>query len=120
MPLLLLLASCVSSELVICDDGRACPTHTVCDLVHETCVDPEQLAACGAAADFATCATAKVPTGRCFDGVCFPAGCGNGFVEPEELCDDGNTVSRWLLVGVHVGRALRGWVRRSKSWRAVR
>ncbi|MBL0220204.1 MAG: DUF4215 domain-containing protein [Myxococcales bacterium] len=92
-PLLLLLASCVSSELVICDDGRACPTHTVCDLVHQTCVDPEQLAACGAAADFATCATTKVPTGRCFDGVCFPAGCGNGFVEPEELCDDGNTVS---------------------------
>lgn len=86
---LVLLVGCVQDGLVVCADGRACPVGTVCDDAHQGCVAPEQVAACVGAAEQAACLDA----GACFDGVCLPAGCGNGFVEAGELCDDGNVVS---------------------------
>src|SRR5262245_10408452 len=89
--LVLVLAGCLDDDLVRCEDGRACPFGRACDIAHHGCVAPEQLTACAGIADFEACAAPGV-TGRCFDGVCLAAGCGNGFVEPEELCDDGNTL----------------------------
>lgn len=86
-----LCASCVSADLVTCDDGRACPVGMACDEIHHGCVDPDQLHACDGLAPFADCSA--VDGGRCFDGVCLPRGCANGIVEPEELCDDGNAQS---------------------------
>lgn len=65
----LALASCIRSELVICDDGRACPTGTACDLVHATCVAPQQLEVCKDAAAGENCEAAGV-SGRCERGVC--------------------------------------------------
>ncbi len=70
-----------------CAPGRAC------DAVHVQCVAPEQLSSCEGQEPFATCQFPGQNNGRCFDGTCFARGCGNGFVEPEEVCDDGNNES---------------------------
>lgn len=89
----LVLAGCIESTLVPCADGRACPAGTACDEVHRTCVQPDQITACNGRAELEQCAATTVDNGRCFAGVCLPAGCGNGELEPEERCDDGNTVA---------------------------
>lgn len=87
------LAGCVESGLVECPDDRLCPRGTACDVAHHTCVAPDQLTACDGLPELTSCTATGVDAGRCFDGVCLPAGCGNGFIEPpEELCDDGNTI----------------------------
>ena len=65
----LALTGCVRAELVICDDGRACPAGTACDLVHATCVDPAQFEVCESAATGALCEAAGV-IGMCDRGVC--------------------------------------------------
>jgi cysteine-rich repeat protein len=90
--LVTLAGGCVTDELVACSDGRLCPRGTACDLVHQSCVAPDQLSACDGLDDFASCEATGVELGRCFGGVCLPAGCGNGELEPDELCDDGNVV----------------------------
>jgi cysteine-rich repeat protein len=90
--LCLALGGCVDSELVECADDRLCPRGTACDVAHHSCVAPDQLTACNGLPDLTSCTATGVEMGRCFDGVCLPSGCGNGFTEPEELCDDGNTV----------------------------
>jgi len=82
-------AGCIEPQLVECPDGRLCPIGTACDVAHASCVAPEQLTACADVADLTECLT----DGHCFDGVCITDGCGNGFVELDELCDDGNTTS---------------------------
>jgi cysteine-rich repeat protein len=89
---LTLHAACIQPELVTCSDGLACAHGKACDEAHHSCVSPDQLTACASLPDFTSCTATGVPDGRCFDGVCLPRGCGNGFVEPEELCDDGNQV----------------------------
>ena len=87
---LLVVTSCVSSSSVRCPDGSLCPEGTACAVVDEAtlCVSPDQLASCIGKQDFDECA----PNQRCYDGVCLPAGCGNTRVDPDEACDDGNTV----------------------------
>jgi len=86
------VTACVSSNLVQCEDGLACPSSDVCDEIHHGCVAPDQLTACDGLADNSACVAGDV-TGSCYDGVCLPHGCGNGIVEPGEQCDDGNQVS---------------------------
>jgi cysteine-rich repeat protein len=90
--LALVLVGCVDSDLVECADARLCPRGTACDVAHHSCVAPDQLTACDGLADLTSCQTQAIELGRCFAGVCLPAGCGNGEREPEELCDDGNLV----------------------------
>jgi cysteine-rich repeat protein len=85
------LVGCLETGLVECADGRLCPAGTACDLAHGSCVAPDQLTACEGLPDLASCVATGIDMGRCFDGVCLPSGCGNGQVEPDELCDDGNT-----------------------------
>ena len=87
-----LVGGCITDELVACSDGRPCPRGTACDVVHQSCVAPDQLSVCEGLDELATCEATEVPAGRCFSGVCLPAGCGNGELEPEELCDDGNVL----------------------------
>ena len=82
-------AGCVEPQLVPCEDGRACPVGTVCDEVHVTCIDPERETACKDVPPEGACVTGEIANGRCFDGVCFPAGCGNGFLEAGEMCEPG-------------------------------
>lgn len=89
----LALTGCIDLELVECADGRLCPRGTACDVAHDSCVAPDQLTACDGLADFESCRATGVDDGRCFSGVCLPKGCGNGLVEPDELCDDGNVAS---------------------------
>jgi len=54
-------------------------------------VNPSQVAACDGKQAFDDCTLDGVASARCYDGVCLPAGCGNGRMDPGELCDDGNT-----------------------------
>ncbi len=81
------MASCIRDNLVQCDFGL-CPTHTVCDEIHATCVTREQVDACAAIADRAPCSASGVP-GLCDQGFCVP-GCGDGVRGSDEECDDGN------------------------------
>ena len=87
---LLALASCVDSSSVRCPDGSVCPDGTACATVDDEtlCVAPDQIASCAGKPALETCGTNQ----RCYDGVCLAAGCGNGRVDPDEACDDRNTV----------------------------
>ncbi len=68
----------------MCPDGTACAT-----VDDETlCVLPDQIASCDGKLELDACGTNQ----RCYDGVCLAAGCGNGRVDPDEACDDKNTV----------------------------
>src|SRR5882724_5778996 len=94
---LLLLAatagwSCYGSSTTTCGD-LVCPRGKVCALDQERCVLPEQVAACDGKNVGDACVFDSTP-GNCFQGgVCFTTGCGNGIVEPGEVCDDGNRAS---------------------------
>ena len=81
------------SGATTCSDGRVCASGYVCDEAHHACATPTQLAECQGQAQAAPCSYPGVPNGACDDGVCLPAGCGNGAVDPGEACDDGNRVS---------------------------
>ena len=89
---LVLFASCIRSNLVACEDGRVCGEGLVCDQAHVSCVLPSQLAACEGKAQETSCQLENGGNGRCFDQVCLLPGCGNGVVEQDEICDDGNRV----------------------------
>ncbi len=85
------LAGCVSSNVVPCGDGRVCPAGRQCVVLpsygnEALCVDPAVVAACVDHQEFDACG----PDLACFDGVCLAAGCGNGKLEPTEVCEDGN------------------------------
>ncbi len=89
--LLVVVVGCVESNSVRCPQGSSCPAGTACATVADEtlCVFPDQLAKCVGKAESEACG-ANV---RCYEGVCLPAGCGNGRVDPDEACDDGNTTS---------------------------
>ena len=72
---------CSGSRLPECDDAGDCPNNGVCDgglCVSQPIVACEDDAGC----DGQLCG----PNGRCVD----PNVCGNGILEGEEACDDGN------------------------------
>lgn len=84
-------SGCYESNMLTCGD-TLCPHDKVCSPI-TTCVDPAQLDACEGTADGSACTTPAISTGVCVSAICLVAGCGNGFVEPGEACDDGNHVS---------------------------
>ena len=86
-----LLGGCYESNMVTCGD-KLCPHEKVCSPI-TTCVDPAQLDACAGVVDGTACNTPAIPTGVCVSAICVVAGCGNSFVEPGEVCDDGNRIS---------------------------
>lgn len=77
--------SCVAD--VDCGEGVPCGGSPSCDLETHACVvsDPP--------ADGSTC-DLEGEEGVCRAGECVSAGCGNGLLEGDEVCDDGNDVER--------------------------
>src|ERR1041385_2927296 len=88
--LVIAVAGCIDSQLVPCGD-KACPESTACDVVHATCVAPDQLTACDQLSDGAVCMAAG-RAGICDRGTCMP-GCGDGEQDRGEECDDGNAIA---------------------------
>jgi cysteine-rich repeat protein len=85
---------CIDSDNLLCSDGRMCPTDRVCDEAHASCVPPEEIEACNGKAQLEPCSAEPFITdGVCRESVCIALGCGNGFVDPGEACDDANTTS---------------------------
>ena len=66
-----------------CDDGEDCNGTEICGAAHvcEPGVPPEE---------GTICTTASREAGTCRGGVCTAVGCGNGYLETGEECDDGN------------------------------
>ncbi len=87
----ILATGCLRAELVECGDDL-CPRGTLCDLVHATCVDPQQIGACDGSVTGDPCTYAGL-VGTCIDGICFEPRCGDGLITGTEVCDDGNRVS---------------------------
>lgn len=84
-----LLTACVQPGDVVCNDGRICPAGYTCS--SKGCLAPSQLEACDGVVEGGECANG---TGRCTDGACIVAVCGDGIVEAPEVCDDGNQFSQ--------------------------
>lgn len=81
------VAGCVQSDSVACADGTVCPRDRSCRLIVDSyqCVSDEQVAACDGKPDLAMCAG-----GTCLGGACLPPSCGDGTIDPVEVCDDSN------------------------------
>lgn len=88
--LVAVLAACVEPHLVPCG-SLSCPVGTVC-VANQVCARAEEIAACEGLEDNASCVV-DGSVGTCRGRVCAPSGCGNGVIDPVELCDDGNVVS---------------------------
>jgi cysteine-rich repeat protein len=85
-------SGCLQSNTVRCGD-LVCPQGFICHDALDACVRPAQIAACDGKAEDAECSFEGAPPGRCVQGVCASAGCGNQVLEIGEMCDDGNIVS---------------------------
>lgn len=86
----LLWSSCLAPQGVQCADGILCPSDKVCAPAGGSCVAAEQIAECQDKAANSQCAALGLP-GYCVAHVCEPIRCGNGIVDPGEVCDDGDT-----------------------------
>jgi cysteine-rich repeat protein len=85
------LGACVEPAAVICD-GLVCPPGSAC-LPGGGCADVAQLAACADLAQGDACVWPGVGDGVCIGGACVLSRCGNGNLDPGEVCDDGNETS---------------------------
>ncbi len=85
---LIIVAGCVNDDLVACGE-LLCPSNEVCSPAGDTCVNPDVIAACSGLADGVACTPATSAPGTCLGGVCVRF-CGDGVVEGDEQCDDGN------------------------------
>src|SRR5262249_21268440 len=68
---------------------RVCPSGQVCTKEGDRCVFEAQIDLCAGQDEGAPCSFSG-SVGACFSGVCLATGCGNGVLEPDEVCDDGN------------------------------
>ena len=90
------LAGCLRSGTSTCDDGRVCPSGTVCiKLIEGTgdphrCVDADHIG-CAGADTHATCDGGVCYAGET-GGVCLAPGCANSLLDTAEQCDDGNNL----------------------------
>jgi len=83
-----LVAGCVSSSAVVCEDGTICPSTSMCDSIHHHgCIVQSQLDACSGMADGSTCSVPEVDASICDMGVCITATCGDGYRTGGEACD---------------------------------
>src|SRR5436190_366827 len=88
-------SSCFSSGTSECVGGFLCPVGKVCSPRANECVLPDQLTECKPPkVDGDACAVAG-SAGICLGGVCqLPVtGCGNGVLDPDEECDNGDTIA---------------------------
>ncbi len=84
------LCACTESSTSTCEDSL-CPSSKVCHEPLGICVDPAQLTVCEEQANGVRCDFPGSLNGRCEDGLCFDAVCGNGRVDFGEACGDGNS-----------------------------
>ena len=80
------LCGCLHEEVQHCGDV-VCPTDATCMVDH--CIAHAAIVACDGEPDAQPCSYAQLAAGVCANGVCVPPGCGNGVVEPGEVCDGG-------------------------------
>jgi cysteine-rich repeat protein len=81
---------CVGEGVVPCG-AISCPANDICTAAGK-CASRQDVAACAALADGDACMSATTPNGACHGGACAAIVCGDGVVDPGEVCDDGNTV----------------------------
>ncbi len=81
------VVACIETELIPCGE-QLCPLGNVC--ISGGCATVEEAAACAGIADGEQCATMQSGDGTCVGGACRPVACGNGIVDHNEACDDGN------------------------------
>jgi cysteine-rich repeat protein len=86
---LVALVACASSQSQICGD-LVCPADAVCDLEHHICSNSDEVLQCVGKDDRAAC-TLSGQAANCQAGTCQAMVCGNGVVDMNEACDDGNT-----------------------------
>lgn len=90
LAIVIVAAGCLEPQLQPCGDSILCPAGTQCIEELQLCVTQDQLDACSGQPDGAIC-NVSGSIGECRDGICLIAICGDAFVEPGEMCDDGNT-----------------------------
>ncbi|HEY4179288.1 MAG TPA: DUF4215 domain-containing protein [Kofleriaceae bacterium] len=88
--IVLALTACIEPRLLPCGD-LLCPVGTTC-VANEICATPEDLVPCTGLADGDACMVGA-QIGLCGRGLCALAACGDGVVDANELCDDGNQIS---------------------------
>lgn len=86
----LTLPSCLTPQGVQCADGVMCPSDKVCAPAGGACVAVEQLTECEGKPANSDCEALGL-RGYCVAHVCEPIQCGNGIIDPGEVCDDGDT-----------------------------
>ena len=89
--MLLSLVGCVEPSVNSCPTVD-CPYNEVCD-GRGGCARQAALDVCLGKPDGAMCSFDGTPLGQCSGELCLPVGCGNYFVTPGEVCDDGNTTN---------------------------
>ncbi|HEY4057948.1 MAG TPA: myxococcus cysteine-rich repeat containing protein [Kofleriaceae bacterium] len=85
LSLVVLLAACVTDQLVPCGDVM-CPVGDLCFAAQ--CVTADQISSCKDVDEDAACDA--VTNGHCAGGICTSSVCGDSAVELGEVCDDGN------------------------------
>jgi cysteine-rich repeat protein len=79
---------CLVADEVVCGDGTVCPADHRC--VDAACVPETKFEACEGLEPGDACTLAGIG-GRCRNGQCVDAYCGDTVTDPGEVCDDGNT-----------------------------
>jgi cysteine-rich repeat protein len=87
---LVLCVSCVDSSTIPCGE-LLCPGDTVCVLAANTCVEADLAAACEGANNGDGCDFNGF-VGICDLGICETSFCGDGIIDDNEICDDGNPI----------------------------
>jgi cysteine-rich repeat protein len=87
-----IVGACLEPAEVACGDGTVCPAGTACDGAG-ACVDTVAIETCAGQPDQTPCDVTSGVDGECHDAICRLVGCGNGRVDRDEACDDGNTTA---------------------------
>lgn len=69
-----------------------CPGDQVCVAGLDACFDPGAIDACDGKGEGEACEVDGRP-GACGSGACITATCGDGMIDPPEVCDDGNAIA---------------------------
>jgi cysteine-rich repeat protein len=85
--------SCVETRTSTCASGWRCPSGQLCveQMSGPVCAIEGDVLACAGKGEAQPCIHPDgTDLARCREGVCTPIGCGNGHIEMNEVCDDGN------------------------------
>ncbi len=88
-------SGCYSTDTSLCENGVRCPADHICIIEQDRCVeavDVEPVLACIGKPEMGRCSYGDVNDGVCRNRSCAAVLCGNGLVDPDEVCDDGNTI----------------------------